>query len=142
MCQHTIKSLLLFLSLGITASIAYAEDFVVIVHPSNDAQLDKDTVQRIFLSKEKAFTNGKEAIPVNIQAPAEQRAAFDKNIIDKNESQMRSYWSMVVFSGKGTPPKEVPDEKAVVELVATNPNVIGYVSSDQVTDKVKAVFAF
>lgn len=142
MYQHTIKLLLLSLSLGMTASIVHAEDFVVIVHPSNDAQLNKSIVQRIFLSKEKAFTSGKEAIPVNIKAPAEEREAFERNIIDKNESQIRSYWSMVVFSGKGTPPKEVPDEKTVVELVATNPNVIGYVSSDQVTDKVKAVVPF
>lgn len=142
MCQNTIKSLLLFFTLYLVGSIAYADEFVVIVHPSNDAQLDKGTVQRIFLAKEKVFSDSKEAIPVNIEMSSPERQAFNSNIINKNDSQIRSYWSMLVFSGKGAPPKEVPDEKAMLELVATNPNVIGYVSQDQVNDSVKVVLPF
>lgn len=142
MCQHKTKLLLLFLSLCIAGSVVYADGFVVIVHPSNDSRLDKGTVQRIFLSKEKSFSNGKEAVPINIEAPADPRQAFDQNIIEKNESQIRSYWSTVMFSGKGAMPKEVPDQQEVLKLVASTPNAIGYVSSDQVTDKVKVVLPF
>lgn len=142
MCQKKTKSLLFFLFLCIASSVVCADGFVVIVHPSNDSQLDKNTVQRIFLSKEKSFSNGKEAVPINIEAPADPRQAFDQNIIEKSESQIRSYWSMVMFSGKGVLPKEVPDQLEVLKLVASNPNAIGYVSSDQVTDKVKVVLPY
>ena len=53
---------------------------------------------------------------------------------------MKSYWSKQIFTGKGTPPKEVGNDASVLDLVANNKNAIGYVDAAQVSDGVKVVF--
>lgn len=122
--------------------LAMAESYSVIVHPSNNADFDKGTVERIFLSKEKTFTNGQPAVPIEIQQPSEHRDYFQETIIRKTDSQVRSYWAMLVFSGKGTPPKEVASEAEVLELISKNPNTLGYIPTSMVTPNVKVILSF
>ncbi len=119
-----------------------AQEYSVIVHPSNEAAFDSEEVKRIFLVKQKTFSNGKQALPVSIKPPSDKRDAFHSKILEKTDSQLRTYWAMLVFSGKAVPAKEVENEREVVELVATNPNVIGYVSSSAVNEQVKQVLNF
>lgn len=133
-----------FRNLSITAalcllvSVARAE-VVVVVHPGNDAALDAKSIQRIFLGKEKKFSNGKEAIPINQEARTASRNSFDTDTLGRSSSQVSAYWSKLVFTGKGIPPKEVTDDAAVIELVSGNPDAIGYVDSSAVTGSVKAI---
>ena len=56
-----------------------------------------------------------------------------------SESQLKSYWSKLVFTGKGQPPRDVQTDAEMIELVAGNPNIIGYVDISSVTDKVKVL---
>ena len=138
-----IKTLLVITTvLSFFSPAALAENYSVIVHPSNNAPFDSGTVQRIFLSKEKTFSNGNPAIPIDIKPPSDQRENFREIIIQKSASQIRSYWTMLVFSGKGAPPKEAASEKEVADLVAKKPNMIGYVSSSIVSPDVKVVLTF
>jgi hypothetical protein len=59
--------------------------------------------------------------------------------LGRSSSQVSAYWSKLVFTGKGIPPKEVADDAAVVDLVSKNPSVIGYIDKASVTDAVKVV---
>lgn len=122
--------------------LAMAEGYSIIVHPSNGASFDRGTVERIFLSKEKTFTNGQPAVPIELQQPSTHRNYFQESIIRKTDSQVRSYWAMLMFSGKGTPPKEVASESDVVNLVSKNPNMLGYIPSRLVTPDVTVVLEF
>lgn len=138
-----IKMLCIFLvALLSMAQYAAAEGYAVIVHPSNSADFNAGILERIFLSKEKTFTTGGIVIPLNAAPTANIRKAFSEEIIKKSDNQIRSYWAMVMFSGKGTQPKELQSEQEMLDLVANNPNTIGYVSSSNVTDKVKVVYSF
>lgn len=113
----------------------------VIVHPSAGIdKLSKDEIARIFLGKSKTFPNGKEAIPVNQSENSPVREKFNQEVCQKSPSQYKAYWSRLVFTGKGTPPKDSGTDKDVKALVAANPNVIGYVDSSVVDDSVKVVF--
>jgi ABC-type phosphate transport system substrate-binding protein len=124
--------------LSVTTFIASAE-LTVIVNPANTAALDAKKVQRIFLGKEKKFSDGTETLPVNQNVDSVIRADFDNNLLGRSSSQVAAYWSKLVFTGKGIPPKEVTNDAEVVDLVAKNPNVIGYVDSSSVNDTVKVV---
>lgn len=117
---------------------AFAET-VVIVHPSNAAGIDAKQVQRIFLGKEKKFSDGTETIPVNQVADSSVRSDFDTTVLGRSSSQVSAYWSKLVFTGKGVPPKEVNNDAEVIELVAKNPSAIGYVDSASVNDSVKVI---
>ncbi|MDM7860477.1 phosphate ABC transporter substrate-binding protein [Alteromonas sp. ASW11-36] len=112
---------------------------VVIVHPSNSAQIDAKQVQRIFLGKEKKFSDGAESIPVNQIADSSVRSDFDTTVLGRSSSQVSAYWSKLVFTGKGVPPKEVTNDAEVLALVAKNPSAIGYVDAASVDSSVKVV---
>lgn len=124
--------------LAIFANVALAE-LVVIVHPSNNDALNAKTVQRIFLGKEKKFPNGSESVAVNQTTDSGIRQNFDQDIIGRSSSQVSAYWSKLVFTGKGVPPKEVSSDSEVIELVSQNPSVIGYIDKASATDAVKIV---
>jgi len=114
-------------------------EVVVIVHPSNADSLDSKLVQRIFLGKEKKFPNGNETIPINQAPTSESRETFDQNVLGRSSSQVSAYWSKLVFTGKGLPPKEVNTDAEVIKLVSQNPSAIGYIERASAADTVKIV---
>ncbi|PCK07170.1 MAG: phosphate ABC transporter substrate-binding protein [Alteromonadaceae bacterium] len=120
---------------------SYAETSVI-VHPSNGNSLTAKAIQRIFLSKMKTFPDGDVILPIDQPLETDIRKNFIKVILKKRESQMSAYWASVVFTGKGLPPKQVEDGKSVKNLVAKNPNTIGYIDSSKVDDSVKVVHSF
>lgn len=113
----------------------------IIVHPSNANELDKSTITRIYTGKAKSFPNGDQAVPIN-QGDGGTTDAFNKSVLNKSTSQLRAYWSKLIFTGKGAPPKVVESEAEILQLVSTNPNIIGYVDEGSVNDSVKVVATF
>lgn len=111
----------------------------LVVNPANTNNLTEKDVQRIFLGKEKKFPDGSETLPVNQVADNSLRKSFDEDVLGRNSSQVSAYWSKLVFTGKGIPPKEVSTDAEVIDLVSKNPSVIGYIDSSSVTDSVKVV---
>jgi ABC-type phosphate transport system substrate-binding protein len=138
-----MKTLIKFLAAAIVFSfstICLAE-LVVVVHPSQTVtSLSEDDVSRIFLGKSRSFPNGERAIPVNQDEKSGARATFNELVCKKSASQYKSHWAKLVFTGKGTMPKEVSDSAGVKALVAANPNMVGYIDSKEVDASVKVVF--
>ncbi len=135
----TLGARLLAVSLFMFWSIASIAETIVIVHPSNGANLDKKMVQRIFLGKSKKFSDGNATLPINQLSSENIRSDFDQTILGRSSSQVAAFWSKQVFTGKGVPPKEVANDQDVIELVSKNPHAIGYINSNSLNDSVKAV---
>ncbi len=131
----------IFIAAGFCSGlVAYAE-VAVIVHPSVVvASMAEDDVSRIFLGKSNSFPGGGAAVPVNQDESSATRAKFNEAVCKKNASQYKAYWSQLVFTGKGTLPKEAANDAAVKALVAANPTMIGYVDSSAVDSSVKVVY--
>jgi ABC-type phosphate transport system substrate-binding protein len=137
--KTVIKSLAAVVALSVSG-FAMAE-VAVIVHPSAGfSSLTEDDISRIFLGKSKSFPGGGQAVPVNQNEGSAARDKFNEAVCKKNSSQYKAYWSQLVFTGKGTPPKDIGDDAAVKAQVATNPNAIGYVDASAVDASVKVVF--
>lgn len=115
---------------------------VVIVHPSNASALDAAAINRIYTGKEKSFDNGNKVIPISQVSTAPATDEFNEKVLSKTAAQLKAYWSKLVFTGKGTPPKEMNDDQEVLKLVASNPDTIGYISSSSVDSSVKVVMEF
>lgn len=133
-----LKKMLIAATLLFATSSALAE-LVVVVNPANANTLDSKTVQRIFLGKDKKFADGNESIAVNQSADTQIRQDFDEVVLGRSSSQVSAYWSKLVFTGKGIPPKEVSSDAEVIDLVSKNPSVVGYINRASVTDAVKIV---
>jgi ABC-type phosphate transport system substrate-binding protein len=133
----------IFLLAGLAGFISVAQaEYAFIVNPSNNSGLANDSVTHLYLAKAKSFPNGELAIPLNQKSDSASRKAFEEKIVGKSESQMKAYWSQLIFSGKAMPLKEMSDDAEVIELVGKNPSAVGYVDSSSVNESVKVLFTF
>lgn len=144
MKKMTLKKIVAMTAAGITllASTAAWSATAVIVHPSNTNALTKDDISRIFLGKKKVFPNGAEAIPIDLPEGSALRSAFVSTVLSKNDQQIKAYWAQLLFTGKGTPPKEISSDAEAKKLVAENPALIGYIDKAQADASVKIVYEF
>ncbi|MGE6315219.1 phosphate ABC transporter substrate-binding protein [Shewanella baltica] len=136
-----MKKLLCSILLSLLSMPLFA-GVVVIVNPSNTDAIDQKSIENIFLGKTKTFPRGAQAVPVNLDSAMPLRETFDTKVLGKSSSQLKSYWSQKVFTGKGTPPKEVSSGAEMIKLVASNPNIIGYIDSSEANDSVKVIAEF
>ncbi len=86
--------------------------------------------------------DGSRAIPLTFEQGNPVRDAFNMNILGKSESQYSAFWSKLVFTGRGTPPEMISSEDEMLELVANNPNTIGFIDESRVNANVKVIGTF
>jgi hypothetical protein len=54
-------------------------------------------------------------------------------------AQIKAFWSKIIFTGRGQPPKAVANAEEAKKLVATNPNAITYIDRTMLDTSVKVV---
>ncbi|OUS40653.1 hypothetical protein A9R00_04965 [Oleispira antarctica] len=134
----------MFISLLVLAPVAKAEVAVIvsIENKNSYTSIDKDLIERIFLSKVKNFPDGSVVKPLNLKQGHYLRDEFNSGFLSKTESQLSRYWSRLRFSGKAELPQEARTVEEVKALVANNPSLIGYIDSMDVDDSIKVVHKY
>lgn len=132
-----MKALIIFCGLMLMGSVQAG--IVIISHPANTNSITAEELQRLYTGKSSSFANGDSVLPLNLSDGNALRASFDEKALGRSSSQIKAYWSKLVFTGKGTPPKEVENEAEMLKLVSSNPNILGYVSSGADTSGVKVL---
>lgn len=96
-------TLLLFI---FSSPIFAADDYVVIVNKTVEIDsLSLTQVRNIFLSNTDALPNGSAVVPLDQSNGTEVRRDFYKQVVQMSERQVKSYFTSLVFTGKGRPPK-------------------------------------
>ena len=121
-------------ALATAAPLAQAE-VVVIVNTKASAAPSQAEVANIFLGKDRSL----KGIDQKGWNPTKEK--FYGAVTNKNESQLKSYWSGLIFTGKGQPLQSAADDVSVVAIVGSEANAIGYVDKGAIDDKVKVLFA-
>ena len=130
---------LCLLALGV-ADANEPASIVVIVNPASGIdKLSRDEVIDIFLGRYRKLPSGRVALPIDLANPSEERTRFYQLLVNKSPTEISSYWARLVFSGKTSPPFQVPDAQTAVELVQSNPNAIAYVDRAALNPGVKVV---
>jgi len=134
----------IFISLLVLAPVVKAEVAVIVSVENKNSytSIDKDLVERIFLSKVKNFPDGSVVKPLNLKQVHYLRDEFNAGFLSKTESQLSRYWSRLRFSGKAQLPQEANTVEEVKALVASNPSLIGYIDSMDVDDSIKVVHKY
>ena len=117
-------------------------DIAVVVNPANANAVSADDLNRLFLGRTSNFADSSKATPLNLAEGHVARDEFDSKVLNRSAAQLKAYWSKLVFTGKGTPPKELADDAAVKAAVAADVTAIGYISSSSVDGSVKVVASF
>jgi len=135
--KKLISSLLLCL-----ASVFAQAEVAVVVNPGVSDTLDASAIGKIFLGKTKRFPGGTSATPINQEQGNAIVDQFNQQVLKRNSSQVKAYWSKLLFTGKGKPPMQVASDAEVLIQVASDVSAIGYVDATSVNDKVKVVARF
>ena len=54
---------------------------------------------------------------------------------------MKSHWSKILFTGRGQPPRMVPNSAEVKKVLAANPFAIGYIEDTEIDPSVRVLRA-
>lgn len=105
--------------------------FVLIVNPKNGIDaVDRELVRDAYLKKRNEWGDGSVVLPISLDPKLGVSHEFVREVLHKTPSQLRSYWSQQIFSGKGTPPPQASSAEAAIEYVLAHPGAIGYIPAD------------
>lgn len=117
-----------------------AADVVVIVSARNAlTALRSDQVADIFLGKVATFPDGVESVALDQHIGTPLRDEFYQKVMAKTPALMKAYWSKMIFTGRGQPPREVRGSASIRKMVASDPTLIGYIDKAALDPSVKAV---
>lgn len=134
-----LMSVFLLFSALVCAANARAEIVVIANKSVLISSITLEQAADIFLSRLDVLEDGTQLIPIDQKDSQASRDEFYSKVLKKNSAQLNAYWSRMVFSGEGQPPKKIANDAEVVALVRANPNVIGYVDAAAVNGSVKVL---
>jgi hypothetical protein len=110
-------------------------EVVVIVSSKSTLAPSVEQVCQTFLGKIKT------PVPITLNEKNATRDEFYSKSCNKDPAQVRSIWAKLIFTGSGTPPKEVENDKDMKKLVAADPLSIGYIDKKNLDASVKTISA-
>jgi TonB family protein len=124
------KLLLIAAGLAIFATVdSLADDVKVIANASVKADtISEDELKLVFLGERISLTDGTHVEPVLMkEGPVDQ--AFLQKYLGVTEDDLQIYYRTLLFTGRGSMPKVLESDAAVVAYVARTRGAIGYVSA-------------
>lgn len=136
----SIRRLSILAALLCTYLTSARADVVIIVSAKSPvSSLSRQQVSNIFLGRSHTFPDGTPAIPVDLPNGSDLRDEFSEKVHGIAASQLNAYWSRMVFTGKGNPPREAIPPEIAVKLTAANSHLISYVDRGWVDSSVKII---
>jgi ABC-type phosphate transport system substrate-binding protein len=130
------------LTLAAGTVVPCAAQVAVIVGPKSTlAAMTQEQVASVFLGKTGQLPDGSVAKPADLPDSNPTRELFYGKSAGKSAAQVKAAWSRLTFSGKGTPPKELPSAAEVKAYVAGTPGGIGYIEKSAVDPSVTVVLS-
>lgn len=116
-------------------------DVVAVVSVNSPVRaLTRTQVADLFLGRASRYPNGEPAVPIDQAEGSRAFVEFYEKIAGKSPAQVKAYWSKIIFTGRGQPPKAVSNDGEVTKRITENPNAIGYIDEKLVDDSVRVLF--
>jgi ABC-type phosphate transport system substrate-binding protein len=131
---------ILALGLLVASPLVSADVVAVVSSKSAVTTLSKNQVLDIFLGKTARFPDGSQAEPIDQSEGTIVRDEFYTKLAGKSAAQMKAYWSKIIFTGRGQPPKALPNSADVKKRLVENPTAIGYIDSNMVDASLRVVY--
>ncbi len=100
--------------------------------------ISADEIKRIFLEENSSLRDGTHVEPV-IEKDGPVHEAFLREYVGRTDEDLQTYYRALVFTGRGSMPKELGSDAEVVAYVATTRGAIGYVSTSEIAEGVKTL---
>jgi hypothetical protein len=129
------------LTFGLSMSGASADVVAVVSSKSSITTLSKNQVMEIFLGKRTRFPDGSSAVPIDQTEGSVARDEFYSRFADMSPAQVKAYWSKIIFTGRGQPPRAAADGVEAKKLVIANLSAISYIDRSLVDSSLRVVLA-
>ena len=122
------------------ANLAQGGELVVVVSARSQVEsLRAEQVAAIFLGQSPRFPNGALATALDQPVGSSERDQFYARVAGKTPALLKAYWSKMVFTGRGQPPRELAGSAAVRKAVADDPELVGYIEREALDPSVRQV---
>ncbi|MYM42014.1 hypothetical protein [Duganella qianjiadongensis] len=112
----------------------------IVVNVNNPTTtMSAEEIGDLYLHRATHFPNAKEATLIDQPVNSVTYENFYREITHKTPGQIQGYWSRLVFTGKGRPPKQVAGNAEVKKMVSGNQGNLGYVEETALDKTVKPV---
>jgi ABC-type phosphate transport system substrate-binding protein len=135
------RSGVIALALTMGVGPAAADVVAVVSSKSSVTALSRNQVVDIFLGKASHFPGGEQAVPIDQVEGSAARDEFYAKFTGKSAAQIKAHWSKIIFTGRGQPPREVPNSIEVKKEVVQNPKAIGYIERSVVDGSVRVLLS-
>jgi len=132
-------ALLLLAGVLLDASASASELVVIVSSRSAAPMLRSDQVAAIFLGQSAQLPDGAVIAAIDQPVGSNTRDEFYERVASKSPALLKAYWSKLLFTGRGQPPREVAGNAAVKKLVADTPGLIGYIERSALDASVRPV---
>ena len=134
-----IKIGLAILLFHLTMPAYSAEPFVILVNKDSPlTSITREQAFDLYLGRIQ-HVNGIKVHLTDLDDSNPFRSVFYKSLGKMSLSQVNAYWARLQFTGKVFPPLTLPNEKSVMERIATSNNSIGYVSLQEIPEQYKVL---
>lgn len=118
-----------------------SNDFVVVANVDSGLEkMSKDEVINVYMGRHRKLPSGISAVPLDLTNPLSEKANFYSVMVNKELSEISSYWARLLFSGQGSPPKQLKDADEALEYVIRYKGALAYIDRKKVDKRVKIVF--
>ena len=132
-----MKNLLIVMLLSIPL---FAHADLVVVTGSNSAltSLTESEVRQLFSGQLKIVA-GQRVQPLDLPSNAAHREEFYRKLLGRSPDQMRAYWTRLIFTGQGKPPREVASSQELTTLVGSG-EYIGYLPAEAAGSNLRVLY--
>lgn len=121
------------LALALSAAPAAQAEVVIITSANATIAPSVEQVCQVFLGKLKSPT------PITLLEQHPARDEFYLKACKKDPAQVRTMWGKLIFTGTGTPPREVASPAEMKKAVAGTPGSVGYIDRKDLDATVKVI---
>jgi TonB family protein len=124
-----------------TPALVIATEVKVVVIANGSIKVDiisANDVKSVFLEEENSLRDSVHVEPV-LEKEGAVHEAFLHEYIGGTDDDLQNYYRALVFSGRGSMPRELASDAEVVAYVARTKGAIGYVSSETAAEGVKTL---
>jgi hypothetical protein len=136
----SITALQLVFGLSTLGALGARADVVAVVSARSPiSSLTRSEVMDIFLSKRTHFPDGSAAVPIDQREGSAARDEFYSVYGAMSAAQIKAFWSKIIFTGRGQPPKSVASGEEAKKLLLADTTAIAYIDRTQLDASVKVV---
>jgi ABC-type phosphate transport system substrate-binding protein len=117
---------------------AHSQSVYPVINAQNkQTDISRNGLSAIFKMRLRQWNDGSLVTVFVLPDDNQLHKKFSKQILNVFPHQLRRIWNKAVFSGSGQAPITLKNVKEMKERIANTPGSIGYLSADELNDRIK-----